>query len=96
MKDDHLTLRLPRDLVRALARLARARRVSRSAVVREAVTHYLGAGEVPTSATRPSITAAELADRWPRLPRLTPEDAADFAAEIAAVRRSLPSPRQWE
>lgn len=96
MKDDHLTLRLPRDLVRALARLARARRVSRSAVVREAVTHYLGGAEAPTTASRPSITAAELADRWPHLPHLTPEDAADFESEIAAARRSLPTPRSWE
>ncbi|MEK7668294.1 MAG: CopG family transcriptional regulator, partial [Gemmatimonadota bacterium] len=41
MKDSHLTLRLPADLARALARWARSRRVPKSQLVREAVTRLL-------------------------------------------------------
>jgi hypothetical protein len=39
--DAQLTLRLPRDLARALARQARARGVPRSQLVREAVAKYV-------------------------------------------------------
>lgn len=41
MKDDQLTLRLPRDLARQLAKRAREQRVNKSHVVREALTAYL-------------------------------------------------------
>ena len=96
MKDDHLTLRLPRDLARALARWARERGVPKSRVVREAVARYL----VPASAspvTPPLVTGAELAERWARLPRLTPEEAGELSADLAAARRELPKVRNsWE
>lgn len=41
MKDDQLTLRLPRELARQLARRAREQRVKKSEVVREALQSYL-------------------------------------------------------
>jgi len=41
--DDQLTLRIPRNLALALARAARARRVPRSQLVREALAEYLTA-----------------------------------------------------
>lgn len=48
--DEQLTLRLPADLARALRRLARERRVTRSRVVREAVQAYLSAPVAPDPA----------------------------------------------
>lgn len=45
--DEQLTLRLPADLARALKRLARERRVTRSRVVREAVQAYLSVQGAP-------------------------------------------------
>jgi predicted DNA-binding protein len=41
MKEDQLTLRLPRDLARLLARRARERGLPKSQVVREAIQAYL-------------------------------------------------------
>ena len=41
MKDDQLTLRVPGDLARALARRARERDVPKSQLVREALERYL-------------------------------------------------------
>lgn len=41
MKEDQLTLRLPRDLARLLARRARERGLPKSQVVREAIRAYL-------------------------------------------------------
>ena len=43
MKDSQLTLRLPRDLERALSRRARERGVPKSQLVREALQAYLAA-----------------------------------------------------
>jgi hypothetical protein len=43
MKDDQITLRLPRALARALADRARKRAVPKSLLVREALEAYLGA-----------------------------------------------------
>jgi hypothetical protein len=91
MKDDYLTLRLPRELARALARWARDRGLPKSHVVREAVTRYLAPSAAPAETTR-SLTAADLAARWSGLPRLDPDEARDFEADVAAVRRSLPEP----
>jgi len=48
--DEQLTLRLPADLARALRRLARERKVTRSRVVREAVQAYLSAPVAPDAA----------------------------------------------
>jgi hypothetical protein len=47
--DHQLTLRIPGDLARALARAAKARRVPRSLVVREALAEYLVAEGQPAS-----------------------------------------------
>ena len=44
MKDTQLTLRLPRELQRVLARHARARGVPKSQLVREALQAYLAQG----------------------------------------------------
>ena len=41
MKDDQLTLRLPRDLARLIERRARERGLPRSQVIREALEAYL-------------------------------------------------------
>lgn len=96
MKDDHLTLRLPAALARALERWARERGVPKSQVARDAVVRYLSpAGKVADQPVSP-VTAAELARRWTFLPRLTPEEAADLAADVLAARRSLPDvPAPW-
>ena len=93
MKTSHVTLRLPRELARALTRWARERGVAKSHVVREAVAAYLSAG--PAAAPRP-VSAAALAERWSALPRLTPEEAATLADDIAAAREGLPAPGSWE
>jgi predicted transcriptional regulator len=90
MKDDHLTLRLPRELARALARWARARGVPKSQLAREAVARYLAPVEGAPAAPARLVTAAELGARWALLPRLTPEEATDLASDVEAARRSLP------
>ena len=95
MSDTHLTLRLPADLARALARWARARAVPKSQVVREAVARYLAPADA--SAGERPLTARDLAARWAALPRLEPDEAATLAADIAAARRDLPPPgTAWE
>jgi hypothetical protein len=92
MKDAHLTLRLSADLARALARLARGRRVPKSQVVREAVAGYLAPAAAPANRP-PQVTARTFAERWAALPRLTPEEARDLEADIAAARAALPPVR---
>jgi len=95
MKDDHLTLRLPADLARALARWARDHEIPKSQAVREAVARYLA--PAPTADSTPRLTARALAVRWPSLPRLTPEEAADLETDIASGRDALPVVRPpWE
>ena len=95
MKDAHLTLRLPRDLARALARWARERRLPKSQVAREAVARYL-APPASDERTR-QVTARELAARWRSLPRLTAEEASSLADDIAASRGALrPVRASWE
>src|ERR1044071_7386076 len=99
MKDSHLTLRLPAELARMLARKARALGVPRSQMVREAVARYLAGPErtpvTDMQATR--LTARALAARWDTLPRLDAEEADAFAADIAAGRDALPVVRSpWE
>ena len=92
MKDSHVTLRLSPDLARALARCARDRGMSKSHVVREAVATYLRAPPV----TPRRLTAAELAEHWPALPRLTTDEARAFADDLSAARGELPAPDAWE
>ena len=96
MKDSHLTLRLPEALARALARWARTRGVPKSEVAREAVARYLAQPGHAEDAGR-RLTAAELAARWPLLPRLTATEAAAFARDLGRHRKSLPAVRPpWE
>jgi len=92
MKDSHLTLRLPADLARALARLARTRRLPKSQVVREAVVSYLAPSSAPAERP-PRVTARTFGERWAALPRLTPEEVCDLEADIAAARAALPPVR---
>src|ERR1043166_9079700 len=97
MKNDHLTLRLPEALARSLARRARARGGPKSQLVREAVGRYLSGADVSTGPAEPAVTALELAERWAGLPRLTPKEAGDLAADLKAASRSLPRVRPaWE
>lgn len=94
MKEAHLTLRLPADLARALARRARDAGVAKSHVVREAVTSYLSGLR---AAPRPTMTAAEFAERWRTIPRLTPGEASALADDITTARNELPPPpTPWE
>jgi hypothetical protein len=93
MKDAHLSLRLPEALVRGIARRARESGLARSHLVREAVAAYLAGPRAPA---RHDLTAAELAEHWTRLPRLTPEEAAAFADDLAESRAGLPAPPSWE
>ena len=92
MNDSHVTLRLSAALARALTRWAREHAVPKSHVVREAVTQYLRG---PRPAARPEVTAADVATRWPALPRLAPEEAAAFADDLADARATLPAPTPW-
>jgi hypothetical protein len=92
MKDSHLTLRLPADLARAIARWARSRGVPKSQLVREAVARYLAPSSAPAERP-PRATARAFAEHWAALPRLTPEEARDLEADIAAARAALPPVR---
>lgn len=97
MTDAHLTVRLPADLARALARWARARDVPRSQVVREALAQYIAPASSPDERHAQRLSARELAECWPQLPRLGPEDAGALAADVAAGREELPAVRAaWE
>lgn len=95
MKPDHLTLRLSRELSKALARWARERGVPKSQLAREAVARYLAPADSAGAAPARSVTAAEVANRWALLPRLTPDEASSLASELEAARRSLPDPTPW-
>ena|SRR5690348_5521390 len=92
MRDMHLTLRLSRDLARAVSRWAKAHGVAKSQLVRDAVAAYVG---VALAAPAPSdqigvLTARAAAARWASLPHLSPEEAGGLAGGIAASRTSLP------
>ena len=89
MADDHLTLRLPPQLARALTRWAAAHDIPKSRVVREAITRYLGApGGVDRN--EEGLTARALGHRWATLPRLHPDEAAGFAEDLFAGRAEVP------
>ena len=101
MKDDYLAIRLPAALARALARLARARGVSRSAVVREAIVTLVEPAARPPASppARPParLTARELAAAWPTLPQLSPDEAEAFFRDLERGRESLVLPdERWE
>jgi antitoxin (DNA-binding transcriptional repressor) of toxin-antitoxin stability system len=42
-----------------------------------------------TPITKPAATCAELAERWAKLPRLSPEESASFAEDIETARGKL-------
>jgi hypothetical protein len=89
MKNSHLTLRLPAELARALARKARALGVPKSQMAREAVARYL----LPIAGEgRPErrLSAKELARRWSAMPRLSPDEAEAFARDLEVGRDVLP------
>ncbi len=71
--DSQITLRLPRDLARALARRAKERRVPKSQLVREAVAQYLAPAE-------PQLTREE---RWERVKHLVGSVELDMDAVMA-------------
>ncbi len=87
--EEHLSLRLPAELARALKRWARARQLPKSALVREAVERYFAPAAPPGTTVR-RVTGRDLAARWATLPHLTPEEAAALAADLAAARKALP------
>ena len=96
MKDSHLALRLSAELAAALEERARVQRVPKSQVAREAVARYL-APAGPIQGQGPELTARQVAARWSRLPRLTPDEAADLGSAIAQARDVLPPVRSpWE
>jgi hypothetical protein len=92
MKDDHITLRLPRALARAVARWASDRGIAKSQVVREAVARYLEPHSTLPAAPAVGGTAADLLTVWSRRPALSPEDARALADDVDEARR-LPAPR---
>jgi prevent-host-death family protein len=50
-----------------------------------------------TPPTPTTLSAHELAERWPTLPHLDPDEAEAFADELAEARRALPSASdRWE
>ena len=96
MKDSHLTLRIPAELARALARRAKALGIPKSQMAREAVARYLVPATDEETPVR-DVSARAFAARWRAMPRLDPKDATDFAIDIEAGRNALPPIRSpWE
>jgi Arc/MetJ-type ribon-helix-helix transcriptional regulator len=91
MKDDRLTVRLPSELARALARHCADRDTPLSSLVREAVARYLEPATEKTPALR-VVTAAELAARWPASSRLSPAEAVRLGTDIAEARKTVRKP----
>lgn len=92
----HLTLRLPVELARALARKARALGIPKSQMVREAVALYL-VPEAREHRAERHLSAKELAARWRSIPRLSPDETDAFARDLEAGRDVLPPIRSpWE
>ncbi len=87
MPDTPLSVRLPADLTEALDRRADERGVGRSMVVREAVAAYLT--DAPPSPVVRLMPVAAFLELWPSAPKLSPEDAAAYAADLRADRASL-------
>ena len=87
MADTPLSVRLPSELTDALDRRAAERGVGRSMILREAVATYLTAA--PPSATVRLMPVAAFLEIWPSAPKLSPEEAASYAADLRADRASL-------
>jgi len=95
MKNAHLTLRLPDDLAKELERIAEARSIPKSGLVREAVAQYLVAGQQRPEA-RP-LLAGEFARIWEALPHLTIAEAENLDADVRRDRATLlPPDVPWE
>jgi len=92
MRAEHLTLRLSRDLARAVTRWARAHGIAKSQVVRDAVARHVGLAAAPPgpAESAASVTARAVSLRWAALPHLTVEEAGGLAGGVAASRTSLP------
>jgi hypothetical protein len=96
MKDSHLTLRIPAELARTLARRAKALGIPKSQMAREAVVRYL-VPAIDEETTTPDVSARTFAARWRAMPRLEPSDAKDFAADLDESRNAVPPIRSpWE
>ncbi|MBL8996296.1 MAG: ribbon-helix-helix protein, CopG family [Gemmatimonadetes bacterium] len=94
-QEEAVSVRLPRELARALERSAAARGVPKSAVVREAVSQYL-IDPPPRPAVR-LVSGADLARAWAQRPRLAPGDAEAFERDIREAREfPLPQQDPWE
>lgn len=94
MNDTHMTLRLSSAINKIIEKLSRERGVAKSQIVREAVATYVKPSSVPE---RSQVSGAELAARWPMLPRLGESELADFEAEIATARSEIPlAKNRWK
>ena len=95
MKDAHLTLRLPDELARALARLAREQGHAKSHVVREAVARYVTSRAAPPAAR--IVRARDVAKAWSEMPRLTAAEATEYSKDLSRARKALAPPKSaWE
>ena len=98
MKDDYLALRLPAALARALARLAKARGLSRSEVVREAIAGYLEpSSRPPTPPPSTRLSARDLSAAWVSIPRLSADEAESFGRDNERGRELVTmDDERWE
>jgi len=87
MTDTPFSVRLPSEMTDALDRRAAERGVGRSMVVREAVATYLTAAPPPPTVRLMPVAA--FLEIWPSAPKLSPEEAASYAADLRADRESL-------
>ena len=81
-----------RDLTGILERV-RAHGVSFEIVRGDQVVARLG----PPPAIAKVCAVEQFVEMWKRMPRLDPEDAAQFDADLIAIRKELPMQnRQWD
>ena len=90
MKNEHVTLRLSRDLAHALGRTAKELGIPKSQAARDALSRYLSLPGTEPEEEEDRLPARQLASKWQRLPRLTATEAADFSRDLGRARRTLP------
>lgn len=90
MDDAHLSLRLPDDLASLLNRVAKARGIGKSTLVREAVTQQLTGGSARDGAA--PLLAADFRKVWDALPHLSVDEAAAFDTDVQQARAALAPP----
>jgi len=90
MTDTHLTLRITGDLAKALARMADARSIPKSRLVRDAIAHYLAAGTQRSG--EPPLLAGDLMQLWDALPHLAIDEATQFDTDLRQARAALAPP----